>query len=218
MANHCYNYVSGSGSKENLTRLQKIVDIVAEEQTIVKNYVSCWSKIYPLFFPQEKRGEVEEDSSDSYGDVYTDWGSKWFEGEFDIDPEDGSFTICGDSAWGPVLPFFTKLCKEYNLELEGYYDEPGMDFAGKFTIDCEGEIDDQQITSRQFRMEDNPEGFWSDILERIEEGYYKTIEDILAEFEEDFWGKLSEEDVATLQKTFDFYKENNKEEDEEPTE
>jgi hypothetical protein len=216
MANHCYNYATGSGSKENLTRLAKIVEIVAEQDTIIKNYVSCWSKIYPLFFPQEG-GEEEEDSSDSYMDVYDDWGSKWFEGEFDIDPEGGSISIWGDSAWSPVLPFFSKLCKEYKLELEGYYDEPGMDFAGKFTIDSEGDIDEQQITSRQFRMEDNPEGFWSDVIEQIEEGCYETMEDILAEFDVDFWGKLTEEDVATLQKTFDFYKANNKDEDEEST-
>ena len=60
MANHCYNYVSGSGSKEDLTRLKAIVTLLADKDNKLDNFVSCWAKIYPLFFPQSN-GEQEED-------------------------------------------------------------------------------------------------------------------------------------------------------------
>ena len=214
MANHCYNYVSGYGSKQDLIRLQSVVTLLASKDTNLDNFVSCWAQVYPLFFPQSV-GEQEEDETKTYFDVYDIWGSRWFEAEFDIDPEDGSYTICGDSAWSPVLPFFLKLCKEYNLDGEGYYDEPGMDFAGTFTISKDGNFEEKMITSRQFRMEDNPEGFWSDMLEQIEEGCYETMEDILAEFDVDYWGKLSAEDLAELQKAFDLYQSKEEEDDQE---
>ena len=78
-----------------------------------------------------------------------------------------------------------------------------MDFAGEFTINSEGELVDNQITSRQFRMKDNPEGFWEDIIDSIENGCYKTIEEVKNEFDVDYWGELEEKDVVLLQKALD---------------
>ena len=88
-----------------------------------------------------------------------------------------------------------------------------MDFAGSFTISKDGHLEEKQITSRQMRMQDNPEGFWSDMLEQIAEGYYDSMESIIAEFDVEYWGKLSAEDLAELQKTFDFYKSNEEKND-----
>ena len=205
MANHCYNYVSGSGSKENLTRLQSIVRVLAGNTGISGEYLSLWSKNYPAFFSisVKEQNDPEDETLDAWYRVYDDWGSKWFDANFDINVEDGSLTISGDSAWSPVLPFFIELAKEYKLELEGYYDESGMDFAGEFTINSEGELVDNQITSRQFRMKDNPEGFWEDIIDSIENGCYKTIEEVKNEFDVDYWGELEEKDVVLLQKALD---------------
>lgn len=208
MANYCYNYVSGSGSEENLTRLQKIVDILSEGKN---NYVSCWAEVYPKFFPQENT-EQEEDEQKSYGDVYDNWGSKWFEAEFDIDAKDGSFTICGDSAWSPVMIFFAKLAKEYKLTLDGYYDEPGMDFAGTFCISEDGGLEEVQMSSRQFRMQDNPDGFWEDIMSSIEDGFFETFEDVLSEFDPEYWGELSEGEKVDLAEAFKAYKDRVREE------
>ena len=202
MANHCYNYVSGSGSEKDLTRLQAIVTILSKEGDSVGSYVSCWSGIYPKFFPEVDGKEEDPDDTKSWG-VYQDWGSKWFEAEFDIDPEDGSLTICGDSAWSPVIPFFIKLAQEFKLEFEGFYEEGGMDFAGEFTIDAKGSFNEVQMSHREFQQKHNPECFWDDIINWIDDGHYKTLEDILVEFKDDYWGPLTEEEKDELKKALD---------------
>jgi hypothetical protein len=215
MANHCYNYVSGSGSKEDLTRLQSIVTALSGDKVIGGECISLWSKTYLVFFPQDIKEQEDPEEVGFNFDVYDNWGSKWFEATFEIDAEDGSLTISGDSAWSPVLPFFIKLAQEYKLELEGYYDECGMDFAGMFTITKEGRLNDRQITSTQFRMQDNPEGFWEDVMDWISNGNYKTIDDVKDEFDVDYWGKLTEEDVVLLQDALDKFHASEKENDQE---
>jgi hypothetical protein len=164
-----------------------------------------------MFFPQDIKEQEDPEEVGLSLDVYDNWGSKWFEATFEIDAEDGSLTISGDSAWSPVLPFFVKLAVEYKLELEGCYDECGMDFAGMFIITKQGRLTDRQITSRQFRMQDNPEGFWEDVMEWISDGNFETIDDVKDTFDVDYWGKLTEEDVVLLQDALDKFHASEKE-------
>jgi hypothetical protein len=203
MANHCYNYVNGSGSKENLARLKSIVDALIDKETST-TYVECYAKIYPMFFPQQIVEQEESENIINF-DVYLEYGSKWFQGEFEIDVEDGSLTISGDSAWSPVLSFFIKLAVEYKLTLEGYYEESGMDFAGKFTISPTGELEDTQMSYNQMQMMENPEGFWQNTMDSIEEGYFDSMEEIINHFEVDYWGKLTQEDLNLLEKAYKDY-------------
>ena len=207
MANHCYNYVTGTGSTQDLTRLQSIVTILKEKEIPIEDFVSCWSQIYPLFFTQLPTQEKEEGP-----DVYQDWGSKWFEATFEISPETQEITIYGDSAWGPVLPFFARLCKEYNLELEGSYEEPGMDFAGTFTIDKDGDIIDNQTTYTQHEAQENPEGYWMRLIENIEEGEFETVDEVYARLTEDSF-VINEKDKEEIENEFKKYSENQSEQE-----
>jgi len=207
MANHCYNYVSGTGSTQDLTRLQAIVTILKEKEIPLDDFVSCWSQIYPMFFTQLSTQEKEEGF-----DVYQDWGSKWFEATFEISPETQEINIFGDSAWSPVLPFFAKLCTEYNLELEGYYEEPGMDFAGTFTIDKNGDVIDNQTTYRHHEAQENPEGYWMRIIEDIEEGVFKTVEEIYDRLTEDSF-IINEKDKEEIEDEFKKYSEKQSEQE-----
>lgn len=204
MANHCYNYVNGSGSKENLARLKSIVDALIDKESGSTTYVECYAKVYPMFFPQQIVEQEESENIINF-DVYLEYGSKWFMGEFEIDVEDGSLTISGDSAWSPMLPFFIKLAVEYKLTLEGYYEESGMDFAGKFTISPIGELEDTQMSYNQMQMMENPEGFWQNTMDSIEEGYFDSMEEIINHFEVDYWGKLTQEDLNLLEKAYKDY-------------
>ena len=208
MANHCYNYVTGTGSTQDLTRLQSIVTILKEKEIPIEDFVSCWSQIYPLFFTQLPTQEKEEGGPD----VYQDWGSKWFEATFEISPETQEITIYGDSAWGPVLPFFARLCKEYNLELEGSYEEPGMDFAGTFTIDKDGDIIDNQTTYTQHEAQENPEGYWMRLIENIEEGEFETVDEVYARLTEDSF-VINEKDKEEIENEFKKYSENQSEQE-----
>jgi len=214
MANHCYNYTNGSGSKENLTRLKTIVDALIDKESGNQVYVDCYYKVYPMFFSQEvlEQDESDEDKK-AWDTVYEDYGSKWFQGEFEIDPEDGSFTISGDSAWSPMLPFFIKLAVEYGLTMEGYYEEPGMDFAGKFTISPKGELEDNQMSYNQMQMMENPDNFWENTMSLIEDGHFDTMEEIINHFEVDYWGKLSVEDLNLLEAAFKEYRESRQDEE-----
>lgn len=211
MANHCYNYVTGTGSTQDLTRLQSIVTILKDKEVTYEDFVSCWSQIYPLFFPETEKKEQEEDDKSGL-DVYENWGSKWFEASFNISPETQEITICGDSAWGPVLPFFAKLCKEYNLEFEGSYEEPGMDFAGTFTIDKEGNLNDCQTTYKEHQAQENPEGYWMDLIDLIQEGHFETLEAIYADLAEDSF-KINEKDKEEIENEFKKYSEKQSEQE-----
>lgn len=200
MANHCYNYATGTGPKEELERLKAVVELLVDKENKVDNQVWCWSKIYPLFFPQNA-GEVEEpeesSESNTFLDVYENWGSKWFDGYFEINPEGEEITISGDSAWSPVIPFFIALCKEYKLYLEGSYEEPGMDFAGEYTITKDGEFSEEHMTYGQYEAKNNPDGYWQNLTENISDGCYETIEDILSTLNKDNF-KANSEDVKIL--------------------
>jgi hypothetical protein len=90
-----------------------------------------------------------------------------------------------------------------------------MDFAGMFIITKQGRLTDRQITSRQFRMQDNPEGFWEDVMEWISDGNFETIDDVKDTFDVDYWGKLTEEDVVLLQDALDKFHASEKENDQE---
>ena len=210
MANHCYNYATGTGPKEELERLKAVVDLLKDKENKVDNQVWCWSKIYPLFFTQNV-GEVEETEESgedkTFLDVYENWGSKWFDANFEIDPEGQDITILGDSAWSPVIPFFIALCKEYKLELEGSYEEPGMDFAGEYTINKDGEFGEVQMTYSQYEALNNPEGYWQRLTDDIEEGFYDSFPEILTRLKADNFNVTSE-DINQLTKLFDQYKKN----------
>ena len=79
-----------------------------------------------------------------YGLACEKWGTKWDVSDFDIaidlnDLEDDTtvhFDIYYSTAWGPNIPvsekFYEKLCEFGEVEYLHFYDEPGMNFYGKF--------------------------------------------------------------------------------------
>jgi len=210
MANHCYNFVTFSGNEKGLKQL-----------------VSCLKKTRVAFMETERElpeGNVwvyglnahmilgsrppKKDADGNYSlDVYSDYGSKWFDCEWDVTEVDGkieSVTLQGDSAWSPMLPLFEKIAKRMKLNGDGNYEEPGMDFAGEFEVSPDGLCSHREMTYREYLAENNPNCFWEDVLNSIDDGHFKTLDDVLAEFNHDYW-KLTEEEITQLKERHEDY-------------
>jgi hypothetical protein len=89
----------------------------------------------------EAKDRLREDLTAKYGysgwyDFCTGrWGTKWDvggdSGSIDVDPDGLGFRANFDSAWSPPMGIFEALV-EQGFEVEAWYYEPGMDFAGHY--------------------------------------------------------------------------------------
>ena len=72
------------------------------------------------------------------------WGTKWdFELENVQRVDENTLTATFDSAWAPPIEAYVKLLA-LGFEIEAFYWEPGMGFAGKFTGNGD-EFDDDYV-------------------------------------------------------------------------
>lgn len=126
MANYCSNYVFIYGSEDSIKQIMDKIEKLNESKEIL------WWETYHQFLelPLPKDG-----------DVYKEFGSKWFSPEASehLDGNESFMTIQGDSAWSPVIEFFRKISEKYDVKVEGEYGECGCDFGGFYEIE-NGEI------------------------------------------------------------------------------
>lgn len=59
------------------------------------------------------------------------WGTKWDASVYEYSLEPEHLYISFDTAWGPPIEFYNKIL-ELGFEVEGFYYEPGMAFAGYY--------------------------------------------------------------------------------------
>ena len=89
----------------------------------------------------------------------SNWGTKWEAGIIDWDRSiENEITIYFESAWSPPTALYEFLV-EQGWEVDAYYHEPGMGYAGKFTTDGY-EYYEYDVTS-QSSIEEIP----SDVIE-----------------------------------------------------
>lgn len=199
MANHCWNYAVFSGEEKKLKQLISSLEKTRKAFIETEGYLPdgmVW--IYSLNGhmvlgtpPPKQRPQGSYDI-----DVYSAYGSKWFDCCWEVEKKDHviiSVSLQGDSAWSPMLPFFEKICRRMNLTCFGNYEESGMDFAGEFEYNTEGEVMHNQMSYREYEAENNPDQFWENMVENIDEGYFETLEDVYAEFADCKWELTQEE-------------------------
>lgn len=208
MANHCFNYVVFRGAEEQLNQLVDNLNTVREQ--FIKEHRELHGEQVWIY---GQNGHIvlgnpapKTDEEGIYKvDVYTEYGSKWFDCEFTKDYVDNklvSVSLQGDSAWSPMLPLFLKITKNFELEAFGSYEEPGLDFAGEFEF-IKGEIvfhDEMSYSAYQAKY--NPESYWENLIDNIQEGMYSSVEDIYISLDEDGWGTTEGEKV-TIKELFD---------------
>lgn len=88
-------------------------------------------------------GKIISLKSDSAGEAYEKWGTKWF-ADIDFDNQGGSAMLSFDTAWSPSLPVTLEISRRFNLRAAHYYEEPGFDFEGDFVAENGIVIRDEQ--------------------------------------------------------------------------
>ena len=139
MPNWCNNSITISGPTETIKQLWDDAHIT------IKNEDGTESKGFALLNAMHPMpAELEGTSSPSEGPNWYDWrvnnwGTKWDiddEGLEFIDNGDGTAMIDGwfESAWAPPTGAYDAFLDMMdNCDIQAYYHEPGMDFAGRYT-------------------------------------------------------------------------------------
>ena len=172
MANHCWNWSSFTGSREDLEKL--IANVEKAKALNEGNGISLWYRNYSvaLGLPPWQEGDPDYD-------VYDRYGSKWF--DVDIDDNQDHVILVGSSAWSPMCEFFRKLSAVYNLDVYAEYEEPGMDFGGFFSASVGEVTRDEQLSYNQYRVaQDGGES----LLESLDRFDFESVEEAVNHFED----------------------------------
>ena len=129
MPNWCNNSITITGPKDKITALYNEAVKDADNETGLLN------AMHPM--PQELNDTTapSEDGDDWYSWRVNNWGTKWEVSSEGLELSEDGTEITGwfDSAWAPPIGAFEHYISENDdVELTCFYEEPGMDFAGKW--------------------------------------------------------------------------------------
>jgi len=188
MANYCNNYISISGDKESIDKIEEFF------------------KSYSKFDSTTDWGDSVIKSDYRIDErIYNDfnkYGARWF--DFDLSRDsDEDLTINGDSAWSPMESLVGGLC--YTFGVEGWieYEEPGCDFGGRTSFDKNGEINEYEQMSYSEWMYKSGGSHW------VNESLYYDLEcqidhyDTFDEFIKEYHFINDPEDIESLRYAFD---------------
>ena len=117
---------------------QNVAYIDHEDKQKIDFMVEELDKKEPQLFNSVMPRPVEEEEN-WYDWNVSNWGTKWDASVYDHHTDaDGQLYISFDTAWGPPIGFYQFLY-ENGYEVEAYYNEEGMAFAGQF-IDGEDDF------------------------------------------------------------------------------
>ena len=77
-----------------------------------------------------------------------------------------------------------------------------MDFAGEFVMDQDGNIEDTQMTYKQYEAKNNPDSFWEQVIFEIEEGYFESLKAVYEEFIRADW-QLTDLEKTQLKEAYE---------------
>lgn len=129
MPNWCYNEIMVIGHPNDIKRISNIIENLNKEDNI-------------LF--QSLIGLPEGTDIEKYNKDWYEINLKWFGTKRDVgfdfakEIEEDYIFFEGETAWSPPKNFCIELSKLYNVYVEMYFEEPGLDFCGKCWIDSEG--------------------------------------------------------------------------------
>lgn len=135
MPNWCYNYVTATGSADDIKAFKELVQREREQYE-------------PL-----ARGLGLSLADDEIEDGF------FFSVELS-EETNNSIYFSYETRWAPNLLDLAKVCKKFGFEAECYYDEGGMAIHGSAKIDAQGNIQDDQIPQEflkliEYSWEDN---------------------------------------------------------------
>jgi hypothetical protein len=148
MPNWCNNTLTLEGDKQEIQQVKHL---------LFKDPVNCKEFSFNCAVPQPDNLYREPLSSDKeielnaqgipnwYNWNNRNWGTKWDAcNEFDTQVENNKIVIYFDSAWSPPTEWFysflEKIDPSNEIRVELQYFEIGMDFAGSYFRDSNGEV------------------------------------------------------------------------------
>ena len=200
MANHCYNTITISGDPLDVKELYDRIDIFLKETKDSYwggTYYTMFRTMQPKYHTHSDR-DIQNELNKEFS-VDKEYGSKWFDiADISIESDEGMMTINGDSAWGPVLPLCEKLALDYNLQITCEYSESGMDFAGKYTYDESGCIEQHEMTYQEFSYLDDKHYFIENCIDSVA-CCFDSYEEFEKAYEDVFTMLKSKEDEETIE-------------------
>jgi hypothetical protein len=172
MANNCDNVVRIYGTPENLKTLFDKLSVMEKQGLYLDNYQELFESV----------------------DDVEDWGSKWQMIDIDFTEGDDLMYVTGDSAWGPALGLWEKVSREFSVDIDLTYSEPGMNFAGRNTW-SNGELTGcDEYTYYEYLYTEDNDYFWDEIGYLSECNTLEEIQDLLG----DTWESLTEDEKSKV--------------------
>ncbi len=168
MPNWCSNYANITGSKEAIAKIKNAIDSIetGSEPSVFKTLVGIHPEVT----------QEEYDNGKWYGANLDHWGTKWdvWKSSIDMVYDEGDnvteVSLLFDTAWSPPLGFYKALGNKYGVSVEATYEEPGCDFAGKYTIDADGNETDECYPYTEGLYRTDFDHFMHEIKDQFEEG------------------------------------------------
>jgi|694.fasta_scaffold44857_10 hypothetical protein len=161
MPNWCWNSVTFT--HKDPAMLQRFVK--ASETGILQEFVPCPDELIEAKADFTPKPDLMEKYG--YNDWYdwrlANWGTKW---DFTCDAELNGDTISTgfDTAWAPPIAAYRTL-EEMGFEIEAYYHEPGMGFAGKY------EFGEEEYCEYDFSDDNWRDTMSDDVADMLESEY-----------------------------------------------
>jgi hypothetical protein len=199
MPNWCNNFIEIQGDKKTITKLSRIIKDSNNPDDNSRGVFAALIGTKPFV-------TAEDYDKGAWYDANSSWfGTKWdiSYDEYNFTFNDESISIQCETAWSPPIPFLATLCNMYGVSGVITYDEGGCDFAGRTTIDNEGNIvEEEDYTYNEGLYVLDNESFWSNLESNIE--YYAgdntPVEEFVSQY--DF---VSDEDKEEIKKLYEEY-------------
>jgi hypothetical protein len=188
MPNWCSNHIIINGTKENM---KPIVDFFNNH-----NDLNIMATLVP---PDEDYDKIVETGNYLLFPHSTFYGTKWdfTKEELNlVDVNEDGVSLSVDTAWAPCNEFLRRLCIKYKVNAENEYEEPGCDFAGRYTCDAEGNQNDESYPWLEGVYKFDNDLFWM----RIDDDEFAHIDSIEQLKEE--YSFLDEQDMEELIKIY----------------
>ncbi len=136
MPNWCNNIVTLR--HEDPTMLERAVKS-AEDNRLFQEFVPCPVELIETVKGSATPQELYDANTKKHGYpswyefACAKWGTKWDISTCEvIRNEDGSVSLSFDTAWSPPIAFYEAI-EEMGFEVDAYYNEGGMGFAGSYS-------------------------------------------------------------------------------------
>lgn len=199
MPNWCSNFIEIEGDKKTIQKLTRIIQSS-------NNPDDNSSGVFTSLIGKEPTITKEDYDKGEWFKSNTSWfGTKW-----DISYDECNFTFGDDTisfgcetAWSPPVQFLATLCKMYKVSAEITYEEGGSDFAGRTSLDDEGNIvEEEDYGYNEGMYVLNSEYFWENLDYHFENAADEgtSPDDLITDY-----GYVTDEHKMEIKKLYEEY-------------